>query len=467
MQRSEDPVGPPLPVWARAADVAIVLTVVLAGCLFVFGGFREHVGGIRISFRSWHRVGAAAALLIAVRHYFVRTPTTAHVLRQASGRLWRSESRRSVWPVFISTRTAVLLAGYLAVVTIGFTPKSVRFRVSDNEFVNLPARWDAGWYLSIVTEGYTWDRNPRRQQNIVFFPAFPLVVRTVGNFFGEHWLHVALGVALTAFFFALVYLHRLARDLLEPDQAVMALWALAAYPFSIYYSAPYTEGLYLLGAVGAFSHAIRGEWGRAAAWGFLLGLCRPNGFFIAGPIGILVLQRALRERRVILPAIVPVLTPILGLLAYCGYLYVRFGDPLVWMKGQLAWGRVFAGVWPGIRALFMDRYTMITEESFYFYSAAMPYDLMHTAAAIFVLVSIVPTIRRFGLAYGAFTAVNILPPLLMGGMLSIGRMTSVLFPAFLWVGAALPERYRTAWIAGSCVLQGLIAVLFFTWRSAF
>ena len=33
--------------------------------------------------------------------------------------------------------------------------------------------------------------------------------------------------------------------------------------------------------------------------------------------------------------------------------------------------------------------------------------------------------------------------------------------------AALPERHRTAWIAGSCILQGLIAVLFFTWRAAF
>jgi hypothetical protein len=443
----------------------IVLTVVLAACLFVFGGFREHVSGIRISFRSWHRLGALALVLIAVRHYFVRTPTTAHVAARSVRRLWGSDSRRAVWPAFLSTRATVLLVGYLGVATVGFAPKSVRFRMSDNELLNLPARWDAGWYLSIVTEGYTWDRNPRRQQNIVFFPAFPLAVRTIGDFLGQHWLHVALGVALTSFFFALVYLHRLARDLLEPDQARMAAWALAAYPFSVYYSAPYTEGLYLLGSVGAFYHAGRGQWGRAAAWGFLLGLCRPNGFFIAGPIGILVLQRALR--RLAPAAIVPVVTPLLGVLTYCGYLYLRFGDPLVWMKGQLAWGRVFAGVWPGVRALFADRYTTITEESFYFYSMAMPYDLMHTAAAIFVLISIVPTIRRFGLAYGAFTAVNILPPLIMGGMLSIGRMTSVLFPAFLWVAAALPERHRTAWIAGSCVLQGLIAVLFFTWRAAF
>lgn len=467
MHPTEDPIRASPPVWVRVADSLIVLSALLAVSLFVFGGFREYVGGIRVSFRSWHRVGALALLLIAVRHYFVRSPTTAHVCLAEMRRLWRAEHRRAVWPAFVSTRAAVLLVGYLGVATFGFVPESVEFRVSDNELVNLPARWDAGWYLSIVAKGYNWDRNPRRQQNIVFFPAFPIIVRSVGLFLGQHWIHVALGIALSAFFLALVYLHRLARDLLEPGQALMAVWALAAYPFSVYYSAPYTEGLYLLGALGSFYHATRGEWTRAAGWGFLLGSCRPNGFFIAGPIGILVLQRALRERRLRVAALAPVLTPILGMLAYCAYLYLRFGDPLVWTKGQSAWGRVFAGVWPGIRALVMDRYQRIADESFYFYSLTMPYDLLHTAAAIFVLVSIWPTVRRFGLAYGAFTAVNILPPLIVGGMLSIGRMTSVLFPAFLWVAAALPERYRTAWIAGSCVLQGLIAALFFTWRAAF
>ena len=39
------------------------------------------------------------------------------------------------------------------VVLIGFPDKSPPFRVSRNEAVNLPVRWDAGWYLQIVTDG--------------------------------------------------------------------------------------------------------------------------------------------------------------------------------------------------------------------------------------------------------------------------------------------------------------------------
>jgi len=40
----------------------------------------------------------------------------------------------------------------------------------------------------------------------------------------------------------------------------------------------------------------------------------------------------------------------------------------------------------------------------------------------------------------------------------------VLFPVFLWLGAVLPERHRNAWITVFAVLQGFVAVMFFTWR---
>jgi hypothetical protein len=52
-------------------------------------------------------------------------------------------------------------------------------------------------------------------------------------------------------------------------------------------------------------------------------------------------------------------------------------------------------------------------------------------------------------------------------MLSMGRVTSVLFPVFLWLAAAVPARHRTAWIACFALLQGFVAVMFFTWRPLF
>src|SRR4029077_17995170 len=90
------------------------------------------------------------------------------------------------------------------------------------------------------------------------------------------------------FFGALIYLFNLARDMLDDDHAVAALWLLAAYPFALFYSAYYTESLYLLGVAGAFLHFTRRQYWIAALWGLLVGLTRPNGFFLCVPLAGLV-----------------------------------------------------------------------------------------------------------------------------------------------------------------------------------
>jgi hypothetical protein len=52
-------------------------------------------------------------------------------------------------------------------------------------------------------------------------------------------------------------------------------------------------------------------------------------------------------------------------------------------------------------------------------------------------------------------------------MLSMGRVTSILFPVFLWLGAAIPAHHRTAWMVLFASLQALVAMMFFTWRPMF
>ena len=90
--------------------------------------------------------------------------------------------------------------------------------------------------------------------------------------------------------------------------------------------------------------------------------------------------------------------------------------------------------------------------------------MFYLASVVFILVAVWPVYRRFGLPYAALLLVNLVPPMMAGGLLSIGRVTSTLFPAFLWLAAALPARHRTAWAVVFAVLQGFAAVMFFTWR---
>lgn len=450
-----------------ALDLAVVAALALGVCVLVFGGFREFIGPVRLSVRGADRLLLTAAVLFVARHALAPTPPITVALRRTLARAWASTALASAGPAFLATRLGVVLVAYFAVVTIGIAPGTARFSVSDQVLPNLFARWDAFWYLSIAGDGYHWDGDATHEQNVVFFPLFPALMRLLGLFLGQRWLLAGVIVSLAAFLGALVYLHRLARDLLGETRAAAAVWLLATYPFAIYFGAPYTEGVYLLAALGLFFHLHHAHWARAAAWGLAAGLCRPNGFFLAGPAALLVLRYAVAHKRVPWGASIAAVAPVIGMLAYSGYLGTTQGDPLAWMKGQQAWGRVFVGLGPGAAALVGDRYHAIATYGLDGYLRLDPYDAMHSAAALLVLASIWPCTRRFGPAYGVFVAANVLPPLLMGGMMSIGRMSSVLFPVFLWLAAALPARYLSGWLAVSCLLQGLMAVLFFTWRPMF
>ena len=83
---------------------------------------------------------------------------------------------------------------------------------------------------------------------------------------------------------------------------------------------------------------------------------------------------------------------------------------------------------------------------------------------LFVLIPAWPVARRLGLAYAIFMLVNILPPLAAGGLLSAGRFSSVLFPAFIWLASVIADRHRSAWLTSFMALQALNAILFYTWR---
>ena len=38
-------------------------------------------------------------------------------------------------------------------------------------------QWDSEWYFKIVTDGYQYNGDPTVQQNIVFYPLYPMLAR--------------------------------------------------------------------------------------------------------------------------------------------------------------------------------------------------------------------------------------------------------------------------------------------------
>ena len=282
---------------------------------------------------------------------------------------------------------------------------------------------------------------------------------------------------LVAVICALVYVYVLARDHLDEEQSSIALWFLAAYPFAFFYGAVYTESLFLLSAAGAFYHLSHRQLVRAGVWGLVAGLTRANGCLLCVPLALMAISPwlpsaveraagasgdASAKDRItkVLPKLAAAAMPCVGTMIYSAFVWTLTGNPFSWVVGHAAWGRSYTG----LTSLVTDRYTYIANQGVYGYISQLPIDLLNAVGVIFVLVAVWPVARRFGMAYAAFMLINILVPIADGGLLSAGRFSSVLFPAFLWLASAVPPSHRSGWIATFAACQALNASLFYTWR---
>ena len=461
---------------ARILDaISLILTILLLSTA-IFGGLRLYLGSVRLSITSPLAVLTGLIGVLIARHLLLRRPTALDRLAEAAKTMregLRGHVAGIVTPVWLATRLGVLLVGVAAVATIEAPRPDAQIVVSSNPLVNLVARWDTGWYLTVATEGYYWDRNWRGQQNVAFFPGLPLLMRVGGAVLGARTTaathtpdrldrlrtrNLVAGwiLALAASYAALWALYRWACAVAGRRVAAAAVALLSAYPFAIYYSVIYTEPFFLLGVIAAFNamrvQSLPAAWG----WGLFTGLMRPNGFLVALPLFVLAVQQRPLQWRLCAAAIAPVL----GMLMFSGYLMSLTGRPLVWMEAHAAWGRTGL-TWQSAVARPLEQ---VTTDGALQYALAAPYQVLNGAALLFALALLPLVWRRLGAAPALLVVVTLVPPLLGGGLMSMGRLTSTLFPVFVALASVIPRRHVWAWVAAFAVGQGLAAALFFSWR---
>lgn len=465
----------PLPRWLGTVDVITVALVAAGLQKWLAGGFQVFAPPFRISANNPWPLLAAAAAIALVRHVRVPRPslirrgfeTAALTYKAAFGRTWRV-----ITPVWITFRVGVLIVGLLAVTAVGLRPGIEPGPTTGHPVLDLAARWDTGWYLAIATDGYRWVPREGMQQTIAFFPGYPFLMHVGGGVFGartkpaplRHIAHerarrrtLLAGwlIALTASYFALAALHTWATHSAGAPAAARAVVLLSAYPFALFYSAAYTESIFLLGVLSAFNSLAAGRAGSATLWGVLVGFIRPNGFLLALPLAVIAYRHGTARPRLWIAAA----APCLGVAAYSGYIWWLTGRPFAWAEAHAAWGRTPI-TWNSLRTTF----EVVGHEGLLAYWITRPTDALN-ALALLLAMLLAPTVwRRLGMAATIFLVVNLVPPLLAGGLMSIGRVTATMFPLFVALALVLPRRHFPLWVGGFALLQALAAVLFFTWR---
>jgi hypothetical protein len=428
----------------------------------------------------------------------------------------RADARAGVrvaWRAFWTSRLLVMAAGILAVLEIGRAPGTTGFDPNNltapfgyfgNLLVAPFARWDSWWYLTIAHSGYAQNR-----MSTAFFPLYPLLIKGVGLIVRSDLIAGVL-VSLVSFGVALVLLYRLAvLELASSSRARLAVMLIAFSPVAFFFSAVYSDSLFLALSVGAVLEARMGRWAMAGVLGMLGAAERNSGVMLVVPLVLLFLYGPRADRpplpagagragpgggaagpagwRRLLPryrlepqlawiALVPV-----GLVAYLGYLALSVGDGLALLHAQTLWFHHFAGpfggawdgavaAWDGLRQLIHGSRVPV-----YFTAAGGdPFtvagqNLMLFGFLVLGFVALIGTLRRLPIAYGAYVlaalALPLSDPVKPQPLDSLPRYEVVLFPCFMWAAIWLEERdWSDNGVAGSAVLLGFFTAMFATWR---
>jgi hypothetical protein len=175
-----------------------------------------------------------------------------------------------VWRALWTSRLVVFAAGVLGSLAIpppddwrGFDPLRLTspFGYFGNLVVSPFARWDSVWYLQIAQTGY--DHEVART---AFFPLYPLLVHVAG-FVIQPDLVAGIVISFAAFAIALILLHRLVTLELDAERADLTVLLIAFCPMSYFFSAVYSESLFLALSLGCILRARNGRWATAALLG--------------------------------------------------------------------------------------------------------------------------------------------------------------------------------------------------------
>jgi hypothetical protein len=316
------------------------------------------------------------------------------------------------------------------------------------------ARWDGGWYGSIVRDGYWY--KPGKQSPVAFFPGYPMLVRAVSAVGLNRWVAATL-VTLVCGIAAVLIFSRWSK-LVSPASSDLATWLLIFYPFSFFlYGIVYSDALFLLLAVGAFFCVEKGRPGWAGIIGALATATRPIAPALV--LGLWLRHLELRRRAGasfratdLLP-----LVAALGLVAYMGFLEVRFDDELAFahVQGAPGWDQA-----PGPRTWFkLTLFESLSKVSI-FGAARL---LIHAALTLAALALVPATKRVLGWGYAVYVAAAVgIPAIGSKDFHGLGRYLIAAFPLFVVIATLLANkpRLRRAWLVGSAASLLLLAAGF-------
>jgi Gpi18-like mannosyltransferase len=201
----------------------------------------------------------------------------------------RINETHKVLIIALVSRLTVFVSG-----TVGFTffnPLAAQHFVFPNNYLSIFGNFDGQWYQKIALSGYP-ALNHVPSGNWAFFPLYPFLMLVAGTFlFGITNIPLDTSVMLAGFiisnilfFVCVILFYKLSKLLINNKK--IALISVAFFCFwgsTFFYSAVYSESLFMALALSAFYLLEKGQTKKSTLAGFFAGFARSTGFIISIP----------------------------------------------------------------------------------------------------------------------------------------------------------------------------------------
>jgi hypothetical protein len=397
---------------------------------------------------------------------------------------YEKENRKStgvgfVLAVYAASRLFYLISGSLlarVVPTSGFQRITLDVPFGS---MNTWSHWDGEHYVSLAMGGYL---HPPDDVSPAFFPLYPLLMRSFAELFGGPISQQALSVwgpLLSLLFlpFAFYFIYQIALDGFGEKVARGTVLTIAFFPTTFFLNAAYTESLFLaLSAGSLWALRVRKDLLLACVLAGFASATRNVGVFLVLPLAYEWIKDIETYRwRGIYLLVAPG-----GILAYMGYLWMRFGDPLLFYSAQKSWGRQATGpletagrAWrsavegagslldPGLWA-----HPALGNVADHLAGAG---NFVNLAFFVFAVVVMLAGLRYLPLSLSVYGLLLVAPATLFGTpespLMGTPRYVLVAFPIFIVLGLLSRNKLLFGgWLILSTLVSLTLCALFVSWR---
>jgi Gpi18-like mannosyltransferase len=307
---------------------------------------------------------------------------------------------------------------------------------------------DARLYLDIACRGYSV-RNGFDSR--VFFPVYPLLIRTLSLNCLLNPVIIGLGVSILSFVGVLFILSKM----LKKNIRLKTLSLLLFFPTSFFFAAYYTESTFLLFVLLTFWFLDKKKYLPASVFAALASATRLPGIVLA----IVIFYEAYMDYRKNKKIHGEIFLAPLGLIFFSIYNWFSTGSVLTFITSQTYWNRPV-----GFSAPF---YGLIRQAVNVFSGPLSSYDspfvypviLIEFGVFVYLLVILYFSYKKIKMSYWIYMLVSFVF-ILFAGPSSSPRYALVLFPAFIYLGQKLSGLKYLTYLVCSYALFVFMACLF-------